>query len=94
MPLGEVAETGGLLLGLRELVDDMKERSIYLVENRRQRSIGKVQLKDVFRAIHNRARGRRFSISGTGRSGTGDYEVIPIDTVGVESSLRSSDNVV
>ncbi|KAJ9106293.1 hypothetical protein QFC21_001438 [Naganishia friedmannii] len=91
---GEVAEVGGLLLGLRELVDDMKERSIYLVENRRQRSIGKVQLKDVFRAMHNRARGRRFSISGTGRHGAGNYEVIPIDTVGGGSSLRSNDNVV
>jgi hypothetical protein len=91
---GEVAEVGGLLLGLRELVEDMKERSIHLVENRRQRSIGKVQLKDVFRAIHNRARGRRFSISGAGHGAAGDYEVIPIDTVGAGSSLRLNDNVV
>jgi hypothetical protein len=86
---GEAIETGGLMVGLRDLADDMKERSIFLVESRRQRNIGKIQLKDVLQAVKNRVRGRKFSISTGvthGRPGSTEYEEIPIDTLADRSN--------
>jgi hypothetical protein len=94
---GEPIETGGLLLGLRDLADDMKERSISLVENRRQRSIADVQFKDVVRAVKNRVRGRKFSISAGNydrRPSTMDYEEIPIDNLAEGSILRSNNGMI
>jgi hypothetical protein len=94
---GEPIESGGLLLGLRDLADDMKERSISLVENRRQRSIANVQFKDVVRAVRNRVRGRKFSIS-TGshdrRPSTMDYQEIPIDNLAEGSNFRSNNGMI
>jgi hypothetical protein len=93
---GEPVETSGLLLGLRDLIDDVKERLIYLVENRRQRGNAKIQFRDVFQAVHNRVRGRKFSIT-TGtydrRPSTHDYEVIPIDQMD-RSDSRLNDGAI
>lgn len=94
---GEPIETGGLLVGLRDLAGDMKERSIFLVENRRQRSIAHIQFKDVLQAVKNGVRGRRFSIS-TGdnhrRPSTVGYEEIPIDNLAEGSSFRSNNGII
>lgn len=94
---GEPVETSGLLLGLRDLLDDLKERSIFLAENRRQRSNARIQFKDVFRAVHNRVRGRKFSISAGAydpRPSTQDYEVIPIDQIERSDSRLDNGNIV
>lgn len=79
----------------------MKERSIFLVESRRQRNVGKIQMTDVLQAVKNRVRGRKFSISAghnKGRPGTMDYEEIPIDNLADApldgSSFRSNNGVI
>lgn len=98
---GEPVETGGLLIGLRDLADDMKERSIFLVESRRQRNVGKIQMADVLQAVKNRVRGRKFSLSAgynKGRPGTMEYEEIPIDTLAEAPldgpSTRSNNGII
>jgi hypothetical protein len=94
---GEPVETSGLLLGLRDLIDDLKERSIFLAENRRQRSNARIQFKDVFRAVRNRVRGRKFSITAGGydrRPSTQDYEVIPIDQMERSDSRLDNGDIV
>jgi hypothetical protein len=94
---GEPVETGGLLLGLRDLVDDMKERSIFLAESRRQRGNAKIQIKDVIRAVQNRVQGRRFSISAGSydrRPSANDYEVIPIEQMPERSDSRLNNGAI